>query len=92
MKATLSSMKATKYFIAFDQQPITKLEQNLTKVLELLDFLLTVQRQWIYLESIFNGSETIRKQIPNEASEFNKVNTKWREVMEYLRRDTTIAM
>ena len=92
MKATLSSMKATKYFIAFDQQPITKLEQNLTKVLELLDFLLTVQRQWIYLESIFNGSETIRKQIPNEASEFNKVNTKWREVMEYLRRDTTTAM
>lgn len=92
MKATLSSMKATRYFIAFDQQPITKLEQNLTKVLELLDFLLTVQRQWIYLESIFNGSETIRKQIPNEASEFNKVNTKWREVMEYLRRDTTTAM
>ncbi|KAH0787434.1 dynein heavy chain 2, axonemal [Histomonas meleagridis] len=91
-KATLSSMKEASVFIVFDQQPIMKLEQNLTKVLELLDFLLTVQRKWIYLESIFNGSESIRKQIPNEASEFGKVNTKWREVMEFLRRENTTAL
>jgi dynein heavy chain len=64
----------------------------LTKVLELLDFMIQVQRQWIYLEAIFSGSETIRKDLQNQASELTKVNAKWKEVLEYLRRDATTAM
>jgi hypothetical protein len=65
MKATLSSIKATRCVILFDQTPITKLENNLTKVLELFDFKLQIQRQWIYLEAIFSESETIRKDRQN---------------------------
>lgn len=88
MKATLSSMKATRFFIPFDQSGINRLETSLTKVLELLDFLLLVQRQWIYLEAIFSGSESIRKDLIQSVSEFNKVHTKWRDVMEHLLKIT----
>ncbi|EAX96997.1 Dynein heavy chain family protein [Trichomonas vaginalis G3] len=89
MKATLGSMKATRFFSPFDQTAMNNLEQNLTKVLELTDLLLQVQRQWIYLEAIFSGSETIRKDLLNQASEFGKVHQKWRDIMELLRRDST---
>ena len=89
MKAILGSMKATRFFSPFDQTAMNRLETNLTKVLELLEMLLTVQRQWIYLEAIFTGSESIRKDLLNQASEFNKVHTKWRDIMEVLRREST---
>jgi len=42
--------------------------------------LLTVQRQWMYLENIFLG-EDIRRQLPRESAEFDEVNTGWKTIM-----------
>lgn len=41
--------------------------------------LLTVQRKWIYLESIFIGGE-IRLQLPEEAAKFDDIDKKFQEV------------
>jgi len=37
-----------------------------------------VQRKWMYLESIFVGSEDIRKQLPAESAMFDDVNANWK--------------
>lgn len=37
-------------------------------------FCLQVQRNWLYLENIFVGSEDIRKQLPQESKMFDGVN------------------
>ena len=42
--------------------------------------LLTVQRQWMYLENIFLG-EDIRRQLPRESAEFDEVNSNWKNIM-----------
>ena len=39
--------------------------------------IMAVQRKWMYLESIFVGSEDIRKQLPSESSLFDRVNADW---------------
>ena len=48
--------------------------------------LLTVQRQWMYLENIFLG-EDIRKQLPRESAEFDGINKTWKEIMSRINGD-----
>ncbi len=59
-QVTLSTMKASKYFAAFDAQ-VEHWEQTLSHILETVEMILQVQRQWRYLETIFGGFEDIRK-------------------------------
>ena len=47
---------------------------------EVVEMLLTVQRQWMYLESIFMSSEDIRKQLPEEAVLFDQVNDDYKAI------------
>lgn len=60
---TLSTMKASKFFVVFEHD-ITKWERTLALVSETIEMIQQVQRNWQYLESIFVGSEDIRKQLP----------------------------
>lgn len=64
---TLSTMKASKFFVVFEQE-ITKWERTLALVSETIEMIQQVQRNWQYLESIFVGSEDIRKQLPQACS------------------------
>ena len=54
---------------------------------EVNEVLLTVQRQWMYLESIFMASEDIRKQLPTEAIIFEDMNNKFKNVMSAVHKD-----
>ena len=54
--------------------------------METVEMLLTVQRQWMYLENIFLG-EDIRKQLPRESAEFDGINKTWKEIMTRLNGD-----
>ncbi|GMH41208.1 hypothetical protein BSKO_09118 [Bryopsis sp. KO-2023] len=69
---TLSTMKASKFFIVFEKE-ITYWEQTLSLVSEMIEIILQVQRNWMYLENIFIGSEDIRKQLPQESIMFDAV-------------------
>eukprot|EP00232_Nephroselmis_pyriformis_P029065 CAMPEP_0182867354 /NCGR_PEP_ID=MMETSP0034_2-20130328/8675_1 /TAXON_ID=156128 /ORGANISM="Nephroselmis pyriformis, Strain CCMP717" /LENGTH=4528 /DNA_ID=CAMNT_0024999703 /DNA_START=83 /DNA_END=13669 /DNA_ORIENTATION=- len=69
---TLSTMKSSKFFMVFEKQ-ITYWEQSLSLVSEMIEITLTVQRNWMYLENIFVGSEDIRKQLPAESVMFDAV-------------------
>jgi dynein heavy chain len=76
----LSTMKSSKFYHAFKPR-IDTWEHNLSHTSEVLECILTVQRQWMYLESIFMASEDIQKQLPSETALFMDVNKSWKENM-----------
>ena len=77
---TLSTMKASKFFVVFEKQ-ITHWEQTLSLVSEMVEIILQVQRNWMYLENIFIGSEDIRKQLPQESAMFDNVHVTFQASM-----------
>jgi dynein heavy chain, axonemal len=79
-QVTLSAMKASKFFAAFQSQ-VDHWERNLSHIVEVIDLFLMVQKQWIYLENIFIGTEDIRKQLPKESATFDEVNRAWNEIL-----------
>ncbi|KNC97489.1 uncharacterized protein SPPG_07404 [Spizellomyces punctatus DAOM BR117] len=88
-QVTLSSMKASKFFLAFEGQ-VDHWERTLSRIMEVIELLLQVQRQWMYLENIFVGTEDIRKQLPKESAVFDGVNNSWRTVMERMMADKNV--
>jgi dynein heavy chain len=77
----ISTMKASKFSIAF-REKLDYWEKALSMVSEVTDQGLNVQRQWMYLENIFIGSEDIKRQLPTEAAMFESVNSNWKFVMD----------
>ncbi len=68
----LSTMKASRFAAPFSSR-ISHWEKVLATISEVVDLQLGVQRQWMYLESIFLSSEDIRKQLPAETALFDQV-------------------
>ena len=74
--ATLSSQKTTMFYYSFKTQ-IEHWEITLQNILETLENLLQVQRQWIYLESIFSSTTNDQdKQLLGDLNKFSLVNQK----------------
>ena len=48
-QVTLSTMKASRYVKAFDKE-VDKWERTLSHILEVIEMILQVQKQWMYLE------------------------------------------
>lgn len=48
-QVSLSTMKASRFVKAFEQE-VDQWERTLSHILEVVEMLLTVQRQWMYLE------------------------------------------
>ena len=58
-------------FVGRYAQKVRTWEKTLNLVVECLEVWYNVQRKWMYLESIFIGSEDIRMQLPEEAKKFD---------------------
>ncbi|KAK2860339.1 hypothetical protein Q7C36_004505 [Tachysurus vachellii] len=84
-QVTLSTMKASRFVRAFEKE-VDHWERCLSLILEVIEMILTVQRQWMYLENIFLG-EDIRKQLPRESAEFDDINSSWKTIMNRLNED-----
>ncbi|KXS19215.1 hypothetical protein M427DRAFT_507867 [Gonapodya prolifera JEL478] len=87
----LSSMKSSKYFTAFEQE-VQHWETLLSQIVETVELLLQVQKQWTYLESIFCGSEDIRKQLPSESATFDAINTTWKNIMNKIASEKVVLL
>ncbi|XP_063305793.1 dynein axonemal heavy chain 2 [Pelobates fuscus] len=81
----ISTMKASPFVKAFEHD-VDRWERCLSHILEVIEMILTVQRQWLYLENIFLG-EDIRKQLPQESAEFDQINISWKAIMNRLNKD-----
>ncbi|XP_006900461.1 PREDICTED: dynein heavy chain 6, axonemal [Elephantulus edwardii] len=60
-------------------------QKQLTLFNQTLDEWLTCQRNWLYLESIFNAPD-IQRQLPAEAKMFLQVDKLWKEIMRKVNR------
>eukprot|EP00798_Chlamydomonas_sp_ICE-L_P021926 gene21926-28972_t len=79
----LSTMKASKFFVTFEKD-IVFWEKTLSHISEAIEIIQAVQRNWMYLENIFIGSEDIRKQLPQESILFEGINSNFLRVMKQL--------
>lgn len=66
-------------------QDVARWQATLAAVSEALEAVTSVQRAWVYLESIFGGSEDIRRQLPAEAALFEGVDAQFTRAMRELR-------
>ena len=79
-------MKASKFYGSFKEK-IDFWESGLSLVSEVVDMLLTVQRKWMYLESIFMAAGDINKQLPEESALFSEVNDTFKAIMSSIADD-----
>nr|XP_020476144.1 LOW QUALITY PROTEIN: dynein heavy chain 2, axonemal [Monopterus albus] len=84
-QVTLSKIKASRFVKVFEQEADCW-ERRLSQVLENTEMILTVQRQWIYLENIFQGKD-IREQLPQDCKEFEDISCNWKIIMGQLNKD-----
>ena len=82
----LSTIKTSPYYAQFEGE-IEEWEITLANISDTLDLLMTVQRNWSHLESIFNLQDDMSFQLPNEASIFAGVNKSFLEEMDRIYKD-----
>ena len=85
----LGSLAASKYVRAMAAK-VKLWSNNLNTISDVIDMWVGVQTKWLYLESIFKGSEDIRQQLPEEAKKFDKINNQYKKIMEEVQKHTNI--
>ena len=83
----ISTMKATRFAAAF-REGLDYWEKALSLVSEVIEQGMNVQRQWMYLENIFIGSEDIKRQLPTEAALFDEIDSNWKFIMDRMVKET----
>jgi len=77
----LSTMSASKFAAAF-QVELKKWTAIISNIAETLDVWMAVQKKWMYLESIFVGSDDIAMQLPEEAKRFEGIDEQYIAIMQ----------
>jgi hypothetical protein len=84
--AQISSMKEGRYAKPFREQ-VDLWERSITRVAELCDGLLTVQRLWLYMEGIFL-TDDVQRQLTGETAEFRSIDSIWHdEILAKIRQE-----
>ncbi|KAI8916282.1 dynein heavy chain and region D6 of dynein motor-domain-containing protein [Gorgonomyces haynaldii] len=77
---SLQSMSASRFVTAF-LPAVQQWEQILSRIGEITEIWMVVQRKWMYLESIFIGAGDIRMQLPEEAARFDRIDKIFKKIM-----------
>ncbi|KAJ3385444.1 hypothetical protein HDU84_002244 [Entophlyctis sp. JEL0112] len=86
---SLTAMKHSPYYKAFEEEA-NAWEDRLTRIHVLFDVWVDVQRQWVYLEGIFNGNADIGQLLPLETMKFQNINAEFMAVMKKVQKDSFI--
>ncbi|KAJ3260954.1 hypothetical protein HK103_006909 [Boothiomyces macroporosus] len=78
--AALGAMKNSVHYKAFKDEAML-LEDNLSKILTLLDLWINVQRQWVYIQGIFSGNQEIKQILPLESNRFVSIDAEFMTMM-----------
>ncbi|GBG66223.1 hypothetical protein CBR_g57826 [Chara braunii] len=89
MGLNMQSMTASRYVKPFLDE-VRRWEGKLSLIGEVIDAWMQVQRKWMYLESIFVGSDDIRNQLPEEAKRFDVIDKNWKKIMADTARNPNI--
>lgn len=73
----LAASKHVKFFL----REVTEWQQKLGNIDQISSSWFDVQRKWMYLENIFIGSEDIRTQLPEDATRFDVVDDRFKDIL-----------
>ncbi|XP_010006976.1 PREDICTED: dynein heavy chain 17, axonemal [Chaetura pelagica] len=76
----LQNLMTSKY-LSFFLQEVLSWQQKLSTTDSVIGIWFEVQRTWSHLESIFIGSEDIRKQLPEDSKNFDTIDQDFKELM-----------
>jgi dynein heavy chain len=76
----VQGMMASKYLATFEE-PVTKWQKELSSVSDVLGIMLDVQRKWAYLETLFIGSEEVKKELPADAERFAEIDVGFKTLL-----------
>ncbi|CAF1217238.1 unnamed protein product [Didymodactylos carnosus] len=85
----LQNMLQSKY-IAFFQNQVSSWQKKLSQGDQVIQILREVQKTWSHLESIFIGTEDIRKQLPEDSKRFDEIDRDFKHVAEENTRDLNV--
>lgn len=85
----LQSMNSSKFVTPFLPQ-VQKWEKVLSRVAEVIEEWMIVQKKWMYLESIFLAGD-IRQQLPEEALRFDAVDRTFKKIMAETAKSTVVV-
>ena len=89
MSLNLQSMMASRFVRPF-LDDVSFWEKRLSLIGECIEVWMVVQRKWMYLESIFVGSDDIRLQLPQEAKRFDTIDKNWKKIMNDTVKNTNV--
>ncbi|XP_057654279.1 dynein beta chain, ciliary-like [Diorhabda carinulata] len=82
-QVALQNMMTSK-FIDFFLDEVSDWQKKLSNADQVTNVYFEVQRKWMYLESIFIGSEDIRNQLPEDSKRFDRIDRDFKEVLKDL--------
>eukprot|EP00095_Tigriopus_kingsejongensis_P007513 maker-scaffold103_size370364-snap-gene-1.20 protein:Tk07513 transcript:maker-scaffold103_size370364-snap-gene-1.20-mRNA-1 annotation:"dynein beta ciliary-like" len=86
----LQNMMASKY-ISYFLDEISSWQKCLSMVDQVISLWFDVQRTWSHLESIFIGSEDIRKQLPVDSQRFDEIDTEFKVLMKQMAKTPNVV-
>ncbi|XP_072155544.1 dynein beta chain, ciliary isoform X1 [Bemisia tabaci] len=81
----------TSKFIAHFLDEVSVWQQKLSMADQAITVWFEVQRTWMHLESIFMSSEDIRKQLPEDSSRFDQIDTDFKVLMENIAKTPNVV-
>ena len=86
----LQNMMTSKY-IGYFLEEISEWQKKLCMVDQVISTWFDVQRTWSHLESIFIGSEDIRKQLPEDSQRFDEIDSEFKGLMVTLAKTPNVV-
>ena len=78
----VQGMMASKYLATFEEA-VTGWQKKLSNVSDVLGQMSDTQRKWAYLETLFIGSEEVKKELPEDAKRFAGLHTEIIEILKF---------
>lgn len=88
-QSQLQGMASSKY-IAYFQTEVTSWQHKLSNAEQIISSWFEVQRKWVYLESIFIGSEDIRSQLPVDSKRFDGIDKEFKVLLAQVNADKNV--
>ena len=76
----------TSKYIAHFLEEVSSWQKKLSTADSVIGIWLEVQRTWSHLESIFIGSEDIRKQLPEDSTRFDGIDSDFKVMLSLLQK------
>ncbi len=76
----VQNMMGSRYLSTFEKQ-VMSWQKNLSSVADVVQIMAEIQRTWAYLETLFIGSEEVKKELPEDAIRFAKIDIDVKEIL-----------